>query len=84
MTTRVYLGPSMSLNALFISNGTVFVGDATAEIEQYKKDNPSFSALFVKPEQVAEARRGLQNGDTFLASCYQRVLDDYIKEKGGQ
>lgn len=80
--TTVYLGPSMSLNGFTITKGTIFLGAASAEVEQKKNDNPEFAALFVEPHLVAKERQGLQENNSYLAMCYHNVYAEYLAKKG--
>lgn len=85
MTQKIYLGPTMSGQGVTITTGSIFNGSPPPEIEQRQQNDANFSALFVDIDEVAVARTGIRNGDTFLADCYKTVHQNYIngKNRGG-
>lgn len=83
MTQKIYLGPTMSGQGVTITTGSIFNGSPPPEIEQRQQNDANFSALFVDVDEVAVARTGIRNGDTFLADCYRAVHQNYINGKRG-
>lgn len=83
MSQKIYLGPTMSGQGITITTGSIFNGSPPPEIEQRQQNDANFSALFVDVDEVAAARTGIRNGDTFLAGCYRTVRQNYIDGKNG-
>lgn len=83
MSQKIYLGPTMSGQGITITTGSIFNGSTSAEIEQRQQSDANFAALFVSIDEVAEARIGIRNGNTFLAECYKNVHQNYINSKKG-
>lgn len=83
MSQKIYLGPTMSGQGITITTGSIFNGSTPPEIEQRQQSDANFAALFVSIDEVAEARIGIRNGNTFLAECYKNVNQNYINSKKG-
>ncbi|OCG44196.1 hypothetical protein A9G34_02065 [Gilliamella sp. Choc4-2] len=81
MSQKIYLGPTMSGQGITITTGSIFNGKFPSEIEQRQQTDANFAALFVDVDEVAEARTGIRNGNTFLAECYKNVYQNYISSK---
>ena len=83
MSQKIYLGPTMTGQGITITTGSIFNGSPPPEIEQRQQNDANFSALFVDVDEVAVARTGIRNGDTFLADCYKTIYQNYINGKRG-
>ncbi len=78
--TLIYLGPPISGVAM---PGTVCRNGLPPQMQKMQKEIPAFGRLLVAVENAAQIRRKLQDPQSAVSICYQKVVD-YLKkgEKG--
>lgn len=77
---KVYLGPSMSISGVLLSQGAIYSNGLPDNIKNIIKDNSDLNSLFVDVGNVAQARMDIEAGNnSFLGASFLRVKNNYTK-----
>lgn len=77
-TAVVYIGPA--IKDVVMSN-TVFSNGISKELELFCKELPILTTLIVPINRLAIVREGLQDKQSAISICYQKVVE-HLEKKG--
>ena len=75
-TALIYLGPPISGVAM---PGTVYQKGLPQQLQKMKEECPALGKLLVSVGFAAQVRRALQDPQSAVSFCYQRVVE-YMRE----
>lgn len=80
METLIYLGPPISGVTM---PGAVYRNGLTPQMQKMQKEIPAFGRLLVAVENAARIRKELQDPQSAVSICYQKVVEHVRKGAKG-
>lgn len=73
----IYLGPSIKDK---IMGNTIFSNGISKELKEISKEIPAIKSLIVPINKLSKVRKELQEKDSVISICYQKVTDFLIRK----